>query len=421
MIKKPISKSNNNSIFCGISKDFVWNMIGTGTIAVLSFVLMVIVTRINGLDDAGIFSYGFGLANLMYIFACYGGRSYQVTDSQNEFANSQYVSSRVVLYFISLIFSIILLKIFNYHGSKFIVLFIIIASKCLEAVSDTYYGILQKKDKLYIAGVLATIKNIIVIIVFVLVDYYTKSLFIAAISWLLISLLMLFILDIPQSQKVEKVSISLNGVGKIIRVCFYFFAFIFASNILFTIPRVMIDQCESLNIQAIFNIILMPATVLIVAMQFVLQPFLVKLTNQFNNDIIEFKKNIRQLLIISLLIMLLAIGLTYFIGIPILNLIYGIDLNSYKNALLLVILTGGLYALTSIIHNATLIMRKVKEVFSIYLIDVMICIFSCYFLVKLSGIVGAIYGLLITFSLLLIMLLVLYELSIKGGVNSREK
>ncbi len=65
-------------------KNFIWNMLGTGFNSFNSLFFLVIVTRINGIQDAGIFSIAWATAYILYTIGLYSGRLCQVTDTENK-------------------------------------------------------------------------------------------------------------------------------------------------------------------------------------------------------------------------------------------------------------------------------------------------------------------------------------------------
>ena len=65
-------------------KNFLWNTIGSGFNSFNSLFFMIIVTRINGIKDAGIFSLCFATASMLYIIAIYSGRTYQITETDKK-------------------------------------------------------------------------------------------------------------------------------------------------------------------------------------------------------------------------------------------------------------------------------------------------------------------------------------------------
>ena len=67
------------------NRNFIWNMIGNSLNSFLSLFLLIIVTRINGIELSGIFSYAFTLTLILQMISNYGGRIYQVSDYNEEF------------------------------------------------------------------------------------------------------------------------------------------------------------------------------------------------------------------------------------------------------------------------------------------------------------------------------------------------
>ena len=77
-------------------KNFIWNLLGTTANAFVSLFFLIIVNRINGTSEAGIFSYAFSIACLFYIIALYYNRVYQVADTKNTYTKNQFISNRKV-------------------------------------------------------------------------------------------------------------------------------------------------------------------------------------------------------------------------------------------------------------------------------------------------------------------------------------
>ena len=57
-------------------KNFVWNMIGATVNSFTSLIFMIVVTRINGTKEAGIFTFAFSLACLLQVISNYSGRTF---------------------------------------------------------------------------------------------------------------------------------------------------------------------------------------------------------------------------------------------------------------------------------------------------------------------------------------------------------
>jgi O-antigen/teichoic acid export membrane protein len=78
------------------SKNFIWNSVGTSFNAFISLILLIIVTRFNGIEKAGIFSFIYSFSILMFTVSNYGGRIYQTSDFNDEFSLKEYFNSRLI-------------------------------------------------------------------------------------------------------------------------------------------------------------------------------------------------------------------------------------------------------------------------------------------------------------------------------------
>ena len=124
------------------------------------------------------------------------------------------------------------------------------------------------------------------------------------------------------------------------------------------------DLLNDESLQTIFGIIVMPATMIMLLCQFILQPVITKLKQfYFKNDRKHFLSIIYKLSLSIIIIGILCLIIGYFIGIPILNLLYGLELNNYLINLLIIIVGAVFYTLANIITNAMVIFRKTKVQF----------------------------------------------------------
>ena len=76
-----------------IKKNIIWNIVGTTLNAFNSLFFLIIATRINGVNDAGIFTFAFSTATLFNIIGVYSGRVYQVTD-QTDATDKDFIISK---------------------------------------------------------------------------------------------------------------------------------------------------------------------------------------------------------------------------------------------------------------------------------------------------------------------------------------
>lgn len=373
------------------NKNFIWNIIGTTFNSFNSLFFMVIVTRLNGTNDAGIFTLAFSTACILYIIGVYAGRIFQVTDKE-EINDKEYISNRIITTILMVIISIGFVLIKGYDIYKASVFIIICVYKALEAFSDVLYGILQKNNVLYKVGKSFFIKALTSLLAFFIVDIITKNIIISSLMIVVMNILIIVIYDIPNILKVIdiKQSIRKEKVFRIFKTGFFIFAISFLGLYIMNAPKYAIDDYLNEHIQAIYGIIIMPATVIGLFAQFIIHPYLNTIVDLYENKKIkEIKKIERRIILVIIALGVIWILGAYLLGIPVLEFIYGIELSEYRINLMVIILGSTLSVVGTIYSSILTTIRKTFIQFIIYCITTVVAIISSYLFTYYFQINGA--------------------------------
>ena len=393
-----------------LKKDFIWNTLGSLIHAFNSLFFLIIVTRINGINNSGIFSYAFTISNIFLTVATFGGRNYQITDSKKEFNDNLYKNFRYITTIISLLLFTLLFLLFNYSTYKYLIIVLLIVVRSFESISDVYFGIFQKNNKLYLVGISLFFKNLLSLIIFVITDYIFKNLYVPIICWGIINLAFLIFFDTLKSKNISNEKFKLEKKYKeIFNKTLYFFLFNFVSIFIINIPRYFIDFYLSDELQGIYGIIVMPATMTALLTQFILQPYAVKLSELNKNDTVIFKNQVKKIFMYTIFISIICILLAYLFGIPVLNLIYSLNLNNYKYYLLLVMIGSSFYALNNLLNLIYTIKRKTRYQFIIYIISIVLSLIITFFLVNKYSLLGGVISYLLTMFIIFIFYIIKYR------------
>lgn len=390
-------------------KNFIWNSLGTGINSFNSLFFLIIVTRVNDIQTAGIFSIAYATATILYTLAMYSGRLCQVTDIENKIQDKDYIANRALTCFIMLIGATGFLVIKQYSGFKTTIFALLAIFKGLEAFSDILYGIMQKNDILYKSGQSLTLKGFIGIALFLIVDLVTRDLRLACLAVILVNLVVLIVYDylIITKKLIDKNSkVDLKNVLSILKSEFFVFVNSFAGIYILNAPKYAIDSYLTEDIQAIYGYIMMPATVMTLFTQFIVMPFLGKLKDMYE------KKQIKEIEKVTFKIKLIVIAFggfavlaAFLIGPEFLGLIYGLDLTAYRMNLCVIIGSYIFYAISYINLVTLTTIRHTFVQFVIYVISMIIaCVGSNVLVGTLSlGINGATFSCTTTLALQFIM------------------
>lgn len=397
-----------------MKKDLIWNTLGFGLYCFTFSILLVLVTRISGLETAGVFSVLYATANIISNVALYGGKTYHVTDKRGKKYNGTYLTARLCSALLSILVVIILSLFFNYDTSTTIIFFALCLTKIVDAISDSYHGILQINSKLYVVGISLLLKSLTSILVFGIILYLSNSLLCASISLVLVAILFFITFDYITTSKVFDIKYELDKTKfkQIVKECFFLFCGNIILAYLVNIPKYILVDFATESEQGIFAILIMPAFVVSTLSSFLIQPFLVDLTESFENDKKLYKKKVLAICKLIFLIFMVVLVVGYLIGLPVMSFIFGENLNSYKIELVITIVSSLLYTLSSfLIINLTLL-RKVSSLLYLNIITAIIGGILTYFTISSLGLFGSYIGffLIVLIQLILFTIYYIYEL-----------
>ena len=268
--------------------NFLWNIIGTSFNAFNSLFFMIIVTRINGTNDAGMFTLAFSTACILYIIGVYAGRIFQVTEKEN-INDKEYIVNRIITVLLMIVISILFITIKRYDIYKSSIFVIICTYKALEAFSEVLFGILQKNDLLDKVGKSFFIKSIISLIAFFVIDIMAKNVILASLMIVLANLIVIILYDVKNVLEVinKEEKVEIKNALRIFKTGFFVFAISFLGIYIMNAPKYAIDDYLNENLQAIYGIIVMPATVVGLFGQFIIHPYLNKVVEFYNQNKIK--------------------------------------------------------------------------------------------------------------------------------------
>ena len=411
------------------NKNFIWNTIGLSLNAFISLFLLIIVKWVNGSNLAGIFTYSFSISMLFYIICNYYNRSYQVANYNNEKSFNNYFSVRILFSIVSIVLCLLFLFINKFEFDKNIIIILLICLKNIESIADCFFAYFQSKNDLYKSGISYSLKNVLGLLVFFIVDLTTKNLILALISINLAELLVLYFYDYIQYKKYnqEKIKLDYGKLSVILKEAFPIFLFSFSSIYIGNMQKYILTYYTDNEIQMIFGILIMPATVMSLIGSYIIMPFIVRFKNYYESKI---KKSFVSLSVklngIIVLCGLLCIVVAYFIGIPVLNIIYNVQLNDYTFMLLVILLSAIFNAICMTISNILVVMEKNTIQLVPYLLTSLFGTLLSVILIKQNGLVGSCYAFLTTaifnlFIFIIVYISVLKKWKVRGSNYEKRK
>lgn len=396
--------------------EFIWNIIASVCASLLSVVLLFVVTRVNGTTAAGMFSIAFATATVLNSIADFGMRVYQVTDSERQHSFGIYLSARVIVNVFMVLCGGGFVLVDGYDFPKAVVCLSLVGFRFVDGVSETYQGEFQLNGRLDIAGKSVFYRMVASIFVFAVVDMVTKNIVVSSVAMLLMNGIVLCLYDLRLIGRYTREHILFRKKEDlaVLRECFPLFFSTFLNNYIINAPKYAIDKLLSYDMQAYFNIIYLPTFTINLMSIFVLKPMLKGLGEMWNQK--DYGKFLGIVVKMGAAILFLTGAVEaacYVLGIPVLELVYGVDLHLYKTDLLILVLSGGCSALSVVLFYALTTMRAQKRVSFAYILAALTGFVVPNKLVASFGITGAAYSSVVIMLVLTaaLLLLFLYEWS----------
>lgn len=376
-------------------RNIVWNIVGSFLYAFASMVLSIAVVQIAGEDDGGIFTFAFStFGQHMFMMAYFGIRPFQITDTGNKYTFGEYLGLRLFTCVAALVVGLGYVTINDYTFKKAASVFLMVVYKVIDALADTYEAEFQRSGRLYLTGKSNAFRTILSVTVFLTVLASAKNLVtasIAAVGAQVVGFLIFDVLVIRELPNIDWKSRPGQKYRLLKDNTLLFFSVILDFYI-FSASKYAIEGCMADRDMAIYGAIFMPTSVINLVAGFVIRPYMTKMSISWElSRLKSFVGIIGRLAAVIAALTVLALGGAWFLGIPVLSLLYSnisYALADCRPAFMLIILGGALNAFMNLFYYALIIMKMQKYIFGVYgVVAVMAVLISTPF-VRWGGIFG---------------------------------
>lgn len=386
----------------------IWNALSAMMNSFQTMVLLMVITRFGTMDDSSIFVMAYAVGNLMLNVGKFGVRQFQVTDTNEVYGFYAYRDARVwstiLMMALSTLYVGYNIAFNSYDMQKSVVVMLICAVKAVEAFEDVYHGLMQQQGRLDVAAKILGVRLTVFVVGCALLFVLTRDLLLTvAVNFVLTVLLSLLLnrlamrgLQYPNGKRDR------GGTLRLMLECFPLCACMCMNMYIANAPKYTIDAVVDPEVQTLFNIVFMPVFVIALLANFIFQPYLKSFGDIWAaNDRKGFVKKTWLLsgVVVAVCAVVTAAGML--VGIPLLELVYKVDLTGYHRLLLVFMLAGGVIALQNLLIMAITVVRCQKYmIYGYALVSVVTLIGGNPILVRYD-----IFGLSVFFLLMMVLLL----------------
>lgn len=343
---------------------YAWNSVSGLMFAMQSAVMLIVITRTNGLEDAGIFSIAYAIGSLMSFIGEYGVRKYQVSDINEKVSFTDYHSHRVITCLIMLVAFVIYVGAGyvsgRYSSNKFWVIMFVCLLKLVEAYADVYYSRYQQMRRLDVAAKTNTFRIGLAMAACMISLVITHNLLISSIVWFIVALITMVMSSMLVAPEYGGIHFRINkeALIKLTKECLPLFLGSFLLLYVGNAPKYAIDAVLDDTAQACYNFIFMPVFVIGLFANFVFNPILVKLAHKWaRREMKVFTKIVLRQIGVIAVITMAAIAVALTIGCPVLGWLYNADLHEFRPHLTILMVGGGMLALVNFFTVVVTVVR----------------------------------------------------------------
>lgn len=389
-----------------LKENTLWYTMGTMCSSATSFLLMIYVTRILGVDEAGVFSISYSVGQLMLSIGWFGTRQFQVSDINEEFKFSDYLSLKLFMTIIMMVGCLIYSVFLHFNTYKMLVTFLYCLFLICDVFADLFSARFQQVDKLFLSGMsyIIRILGYNLVILFSLLCF--KNLIVAIVLAMIYSALELTFFDLQLIKRISQIKIEfhMDKIIQLIKNCFPLFISSFLTTFIVNVPKNAIELNFDSSVQTYYNIIFMPSYIINLFCMFIFVPLYTSIANTWLNSTKDkFINTVVKLMIFDVLLSLVVFAGCYFLGIPLLELVYGVDLHSVKSSFLVLIVAGCFTSMNSILSYIFTVIRRQKFMIYIYVVAMVLAQVMVKTLTLNYGIFGASLDYLIGIALITVM------------------
>lgn len=377
-------------------RNLIWNMLGSAVYAVTSMLLGVAAIRILGDEEGGIVFFAFStLGQQLYIVSYFGMRPVQMTDMSWRFSFGDYRAFRLLSTGASLLCLALYILLFAKSRSIAAIWAAMVGYKITDGLADCYETEYQRQGRLYMTGKSNFLRTIFSAAVFLFILAISGDVVLGSLAFLAAGMLSVYVFAIRPLRLIEGVDyrkkkatiLPLFHLGKWLFLSSFIDIYVFAA------AKYAVNSHLGNEANAYFSLIFIPTSIINLMAGFIIRPALTKLSIAYERgERGRFLREIRKILLWIIGFTALGAAGGKLLGIRFLALIVGREretLMIYEDALVLLILGGGFYALLNLLYYILVIINERSAIFITYSISAVTAYFLSRYLVRRFGMSGA--------------------------------
>lgn len=397
-----------------LRRNFSWTFIGNLIYSACQWGMLVVLAKLGNPEMVGTFTLGLAVTAPVMMFSNLQLRDIQTTDAKNHYLFNDYLGLRLITTGLALPIILWITLATGYKGETAIVIILIGFAKGLESISDVFYGLLQKHEKMDRMAVSVMMKGPLSLLMLSIGTYISGSIVWGVLGLVIAWACILLIWDIPSYRwlinkftsegeipdslegKTAKPRWQLGTIRKLIWLSLPLGLVMMLISLNANIPRYFLEHSlgkKELGVFAALAYLIVAGNMVVSALGSAARPRLAKY--YAGGNVSAYQKLLLQLVAIACLLGLSGILVAWVAGGQILTIVYQPEYAKYTELLIWLMVTAGIGYVSSFLGEGMTAARYFRTQIPLFIIVTSTsAIASCWFIPR-NGLKGAAIALMI--------------------------
>lgn len=397
-----------------LRRNFSWTFIGNLIYSGCQWGMLVVLAKLGNPEMVGTFTLGLAVTAPVMMFSNLQLRDIQTTDAKNHYLFNDYLGLRLITTGLALPIILWITLATGYKGETAIVIILIGFAKGLESISDVFYGLLQKHEKMDRMAISVMMKGPLSLLMLSIGTYISGSIIWGVVGLVIAWACILLIWDIPSYRwlinkftsegeipdslegKTAKPRWQLGTIRKLIWLSLPLGLVMMLISLNANIPRYFLEHSlgkKELGVFAALAYLIVAGNMVVSALGSAARPRLAKYYAGAN--VSAYQKLLFQLVAIACLLGLSGILVAWVAGGQILTIVYQPEYAKYTELLIWLMVTAGIGYVSSFLGEGMTAARYFRTQIPLFIVVTSTsAIASCWFIPR-NGLKGAAIALMI--------------------------
>ena len=397
-----------------LRRNFSWTFIGNLIYSGCQWGMLVVLAKLGNPEMVGTFTLGLAVTAPVMMFSNLQLRDIQTTDAKNHYLFNDYLGLRLITTGLALPIILWITLATGYKGETAIVIILIGFAKGLESISDVFYGLLQKHEKMDRMAVSVMMKGPLSLLMLSIGTYISGSIVWGVVGLVIAWACILLIWDIPSYRWLinkftseGEIPDSLEGktatprwqlgtIRKLIWLSLPLGLVMMLISLNANIPRYFLEQSlgkKELGVFAALAYLIVAGNMVVSALGSAARPRLAKY--YAGGNVSAYQKLLLQLVAIACLLGLSGILVAWVAGGQILTIVYQPEYAKYTELLIWLMVTAGIGYVSSFLGEGMTAARYFRTQIPLFIIVTSTSAIASFWFIPKNGLKGAAIALMI--------------------------